>query len=140
MRVVADTNTIVSGLLWRGTPHLLLDHAREGTIKLLTSPALLMELEDVLRRPKFAQRLEMAGVEAHDLALDYAALAEIVEPDVVETVIEDDPDDDEVLACALTAGADVIASGDRHLMALGEYRGILVLSASELIQKVSSDG
>ena len=61
MRVVADTNIVVSGLLWRGNPRRLLEAAREGTIDLFTSAALLAELEDVLSRAKFAQRLVSAG-------------------------------------------------------------------------------
>jgi len=48
MRVVADTNIVVSGLLWKGNPRRLLDAARDGTIDLFTSAVLLTELEDVL--------------------------------------------------------------------------------------------
>ena len=50
MRVVVDTNTIVSGLFWHGAPRRVLDAARTGRIQLFTSPVLLAELEDVLSR------------------------------------------------------------------------------------------
>ena len=62
MRVVADTNIVVSGLLWRGNPRRVLDAARDGIIELFTSPSLLEELEEVLSRKKFATRLEAANV------------------------------------------------------------------------------
>ena len=62
MRVVADTNIIVSGLLWKGNPRRVLEAARDGTIDLFTSAVLLTELEVVLDRQKFAHRLESAGV------------------------------------------------------------------------------
>lgn len=116
MRVVADTNIVVSGLLWHGPPRRVLDAARAGTIELFASAALLAELEDVLQRDKFAQRLVLAGVEAQTLVLGYAALASIVVPARIGSVIHADPDDDEVLACAVAANADVIISGDRHLV------------------------
>jgi putative PIN family toxin of toxin-antitoxin system len=54
MRVVADTNVVVSGLLWRGNPRRVLDAARDGIIELFTSIVLLEELEDVLSRERFA--------------------------------------------------------------------------------------
>src|SRR6266571_5322928 len=56
VHVVADTNTVVSGLLWYGPPRQVLDAARTGTITLSTSAPLLAELAEVLQRPKFAQR------------------------------------------------------------------------------------
>lgn len=52
MRVVADTNTVVSGLFWRGAPRLVLDAARQGRLTLFTTAALLLELENVLKRDK----------------------------------------------------------------------------------------
>lgn len=56
MRVVADTNTVVSAFLWGGPPKAVLDAARDGRISLHTTPALLVELEDVLSRDKFTAR------------------------------------------------------------------------------------
>ncbi len=69
MRIVADTNTVVSGLLWFGAPRQVLDAARGGRLQLFTSTELLVELEDILQRPKFAQRLALAGTSAHELVL-----------------------------------------------------------------------
>ena len=87
MRIVADTNIVVSALLWRGNPRRLLDAARDGIIELFTSAVLLEELEEVLSREKFASRLEAAEVTSHELILGYAALATIVEADSIEPVI-----------------------------------------------------
>src|SRR5947199_8584940 len=113
MRAVADTNVVVSGLLWQGLPWRVLDLARTGKIELFASPALLVELEDVLGRRKFRRRLEQAGVNPGDLVVGYAALARVVLPIEKPVVIPEDPDDDEVLACALAARAEIIISGDR---------------------------
>ncbi|MDI6768982.1 MAG: putative toxin-antitoxin system toxin component, PIN family [Anaerolineales bacterium] len=129
MKVVADTNTVISGLLWQGAPRYILDLAREGKITLCTSPALLAELRDVLQRKKFSARLKKVGTTARDLSLEYAALTKIIRPEPIRPVILADPDDDAVLACALSADAKVIVSGDSHLCNLGLFHKIPILTA-----------
>jgi putative PIN family toxin of toxin-antitoxin system len=136
MRVVADTNIVVSGLLWRGNPRRILDAARAGDIQLFTTPVLLTELEDVLSREKFAAQLVSAGVTPHDLVLGYAALASVIEPAELEPVILADPDDDAVLACAVAARGDVIVSGDSHLLDLKKYLDVRIVTAAELIVEI----
>jgi len=98
MRGVADTNIVISGLLWHGPPREVLGAARAGDLNLATAGVLLAELQDVLARPKFAERLKRAAVTAEELVLGYAALATVVQPAPIEPVIADDPDDDAVLA------------------------------------------
>lgn len=135
MNIVADTNTVVSGLLWHGTPRQVLNLARDGSITMFTSAVLLAELADVLAREKFFRRLQKAVVASQDLVLGYAALAHVVEPVEIQPVIRDDPDDNAVLACAFTCHADFIVSGDKHLLHLGKYRDILIITASDLLEK-----
>lgn len=137
MRVVADTNTVVSGLLWHGPPREVLDAARSGKIQLFTSNILLAELEDVLGRDKLSKRLKIIGVTAPELVRGYASLGRLVTPLTISPVILEDPDDDHVLACAVAAHAEVIASGDRHLLSLKNYEGIDILKPAELVARMS---
>ena len=137
MRVVADTNTVVSGLLWHGPPRQVLDAARAGTLQLYTTAVLLAELDEVLQRPRFAQRLTLAGVTTRTLVLGYAALARLIEPAVIVPVVEEDPDDDAVLACAVAAQAEAIVSGDSHLLDLREYEKIPVVTAAQLVAQIA---
>jgi hypothetical protein len=58
MKIVLDTNIIISALFWKGAPRLILDLARSGTLTLFTSSDLLNELTNVLSRKKFAIRLQ----------------------------------------------------------------------------------
>jgi len=53
VRAVIDTNVLLSGLLWHGQPHMLLEHVRSGTLAMVSSPALLAELAEVIGRAKF---------------------------------------------------------------------------------------
>jgi uncharacterized protein len=78
VRIVADTNAVVSGLLWQGPPRRLLDLARERKITLCTSDTLLAELAEVIARDKFFRRVQAAGLSAAELVQDYERLAETV--------------------------------------------------------------
>lgn len=137
MRIVPDTNIVVSGLLWRGNPRRILDAARDGIIELFTSPVLLEELEDVLIRERFVQRLEAAGVTVRELIEGYSALATVIDAEPIEAVIFADPDDDAVLACALAAEAEIIVSGGSDLLDLKEYQDIRILTAAEFLTELS---
>ena len=66
--------------------------------------------------------------------LGYAELATPVTPVPIAPMILDDPDDDHVLACALAAQADLIVSGDHHLLDLKTYQDIRIVTATEALQ------
>ena len=139
MRIVADTNTVLSGLLWQGPPRRLLDLARERKITLCTSLTLIAELAEVIAREKFAKRVRAAGLSAAELVQNYEHLAEIVTPEPLPAPVSRDPDDDHVLACALAAKAELIVSGDkRHLLVLGEYQGIPIRTASDAVGQLTA--
>ena len=138
MRLVADTNVVVSGLLWKGPSRRLLDFARSGAVTLFTSPELLAELLDVLQRPKLERRLEQAGVSPWELVAGYGVLARLVTAPRRPAVVLEDPDDDRVLECAVACRAELVVSGDQHLLELSEHEGIPVLPAREAVEVVGS--
>ena len=128
MKVVADTSVVVSALLWPGLPHRILIAAETGAITLYTSPALLDEWAGVLARSKFSMRLSARRVTVEELVTGYARLAHLVLPRPIAPVIHEDPSDDAVLACALSAQARFIVSSDPHLLRLDYYRSIQIVS------------
>lgn len=129
LRVVLDTNVVVSGLLWGGTPGLLLRAANDRRLLLFTTTPLLIELADALARQKFARKLAASGFPPEELATRYAALTTIVQPAEIVPVAPD-PDDDAVLAAAVAARASLIGTGDKPLLSLARYRGIDVMTPS----------
>lgn len=134
MRVVLDTNTVASGLLWEGIPSQLLSAAREHRIEIFTSAALLAELSDVLPRDQFTRKIQAAGLSVAQLTFRYALLATQVIPADIYPNILNDPDDDAVLACALAAQVDLIVSGDAHLLNLKHYHRIQIVSCAEALR------
>lgn len=135
MRIVADTNTALSGLLWGGPPRRLIDLARERSLTLCTSVVLLAELAEVIVRDKFAQRIQLAALSAADLVQDYRRLTYIVEPQPLSVPVCRDPDDDHVLACAVAARADLIVTRDLDLLDLKTFQNIPILVAADALRK-----
>lgn len=99
---------------------------------------MLTELTRILKREKFAQVVAASGLDIEGLVLGYAALALIVQPLPISPTIIADPDDDHVLACALAAQAELIVSGDKHLLDLGEYQNIEIVTAAKSMERIRS--
>lgn len=137
MRIVIDTNVLVSGIVFTGAPAQLLDWARADRFELCTSSILLDELQEVLGRPKFAQRLRQADLTAEGIIDSLRRMATLVLPAEVPRVVPADPDDDQVLAAAATAQADLIVSGDHHLLNLGSYQGIAIVPARQALERMA---
>lgn len=141
MRLVLDTNVVLSGLIWRSHPRRLLELAREDALSLYTSSTLLEELADVLSREKWSAMLAARNTHATYLMQRYGMLVRIVKPQQVVRVVPQDPDDDHVLACAVAANADLVVSGDKHLHSLGgAYQGIQIVTPAEAVKVVETAG
>ena len=67
----------------------------------------------------------------------YGVLAKVVRPKRIRRVVPNDPDDDAVIACALAARADLVVSGDKHLLGLGgQYEGIRIVAPAEAVELI----
>ncbi len=137
MRLIIDTNVVVSGLLWLGNPGRLLEAAALGQVTLYTSPALLAELATTLATPKLARPIIRSGMTLDDLLARYVNVAIVVQPATVPRIVPNDPDDDQVIAAAVEAHADLIVSGDKDLHDLGgNYQGISIVTPAQAVQLI----
>lgn len=140
MRLVLNTNVVVSALLWGGLPYQLLQLAAEGEATLYTSPALVVELNDILDRPQFSQRLAAQGAPAQAISDLYRSFSVSVEPASVPRVVPDDPDDDHVVACAVAAKANAIVTGDKHLLKLVRHEDIAIVTVAQALMLAKVGG
>ena len=138
MRLVLDTNVVLSALLWRGTPHRLVSAGREKDIAFYTSIVLLQEFAGVLDRDQFAKVLAASHTSVQEVFRTYIELARIVKAAALAEPVCPDPDDDAVLACALAADADLIVSGDRDLLRLKQYQDIPILQPAEALKRIAA--
>jgi putative PIN family toxin of toxin-antitoxin system len=134
LRVVLDSNVIISGFLFGGPPEQLLKMAMGERVRCFTSLAILDEVRDVLCRPKFGLSPNQVLLLLEEMHL----LCEVVTPRVRVKQITEDPDDDVILACALASRADLIVSGDNHLLKLGRWKGVDILNPADAIQRFAS--
>jgi putative PIN family toxin of toxin-antitoxin system len=136
VRVVLDTNVIVSRYL---TPHgrvaRIVDLWEQGALDLLISEVILREYVRVLNYPRLRPVHRLADAQLVEIEESFREFTERVEPDETPTVVEDDPDDDHFLACADSGGADCLVTGDPHLLKLGTYKGISILSPADFLTR-----
>jgi putative PIN family toxin of toxin-antitoxin system len=141
VRIVLDTNVVLSALLWRGTPYRLLEAIQQrSSTQLYSSTALLEELTDVLTRPSAIKRLALIEKTAATVLADYVEVIELVAPTDVPRVVPGDVDDDQVIAAAVAAEANLIVSGDRkHLLPLGSHAGIAIVDVAQALRRIDSE-
>ena len=135
MRIVLDTNILVSALLTpNGPPGRLLAAVKQGDVTPVTSDAQLRELRDVLSRGRLSARIRPH--EAAALLANLAAVGEVV-TDLPDVDSSSDPDDNLILAAAIAGRADLIVSGDKgHMLALGQVEGIPIVTAHAALARL----
>lgn len=133
MRLILDTNVVISGLLWRGASARLIDLTIEQTVTICVNPFLAEELAEKLNMPKFASRIAAGGSTPEKLCEQYLALCQRVPASTITPICRD-ADDDNVLAAALSARADLIVSGDGDLQILRVFEGVPIVNAVDALR------
>jgi len=135
MNVVFDTNVVASASFGRGTPFDCIAAWAKGRCQAVVSPALLTEYHEIIEELR-AEYPDRPFVPWADVLAQSATL---VFPTERATGAMADPDDVMVLECALAGCADFLVSGDkRHLLPLGEFRGIPIVNPAEFLRRLAS--
>lgn len=139
LKIVLDTNVFVSSLLSKeGAPARIIDAWQDRNLLLCCSPAILAEVQRILAYPRLRNKY-------HLTAREIRALLELLQHETlmvpgetkIAPVIPDEPTDEIFLVCALESEADYIVSGDRHLLPLGSYAGIAIVTVEALLDKLA---
>lgn len=129
--VILDTNVIISSIFWIGNSHKIVNLAIEQKITNFTSSEMLNELAKVLR-----EKFKIPEDKIEEQVALVAKYSQITEPKIKVKTIKEDPSDDKVLECALSCNAEFIISGNNHLLKLGEYKGIKILTPREFLDLI----
>jgi putative PIN family toxin of toxin-antitoxin system len=129
LRVVIDTNILISAIFWGGKPKRLLNSVRRGEVIFLTTETLLAELREVLTSKDRPFRLSDKDT---NIIIDHLGrIAHLVSPTIKINVCRDEADNC-VLECALDGNADSIVTGDNDLLDLKTFKGIRIVRISDL--------
>jgi putative PIN family toxin of toxin-antitoxin system len=129
MIVVLDTNVIISAVLSpAGTVAEIINQWEQEAFAVATSAALIEELRRALTYERVRKFIKLTAEELERLLRFYARTAVVVESEITLAVVQEDPDDNRVLECALASQASYIVTGDGHLLELEEFDGITILS------------
>lgn len=140
MRVVLDVNVLVSAVISsRGSPGKILELWRRELFDLVLSPPILEELSRVIHYPRIQKRYNLQGDRIERFLNLIRSDSTIVEPTSECVIIEDDPSDNRYLECALEGDANYIVSGDKHLLKLKVFKGIVILPPTGFLALLKLD-
>jgi putative PIN family toxin of toxin-antitoxin system len=129
VKVVLDTNVLISGILFGGNPRKILELAIQRKIDAYISPPIFTEFKEVLLRPKFG----LTNEKCYLIAKEIEDIFCFVFPQITVDIIKDDPDDNHILECALVANAKYIITGDPHLLNLESFEKIKIISPATFV-------
>ena len=135
MRIVLDTNVLISALAFPGSkPDQILYRIRRGETELFISPFILSELDRVLRE-KFRFTKKEADVRVNAIR----AIAYLITPTERITVVTANDDDNRILECVAAAQAEFLVTGDKeHLLPLGSCRGTKIVTPAQFLDLLVS--
>lgn len=139
MRVVVDTNVLISGLISpSGPPARVVDLWIEGVVQVAVSPPIISEYLGVFLRPKFEGIGSASARQETIERLVGLPNTVVVVPETRVVCVGEDPSDDRFLECAKAARADPIVSGDEHLLALGVFEGTSIVNPRRFMEMMST--
>ncbi len=132
LRVVLDTNVLVSAIISDGKPRILFRKGIENQFIIVSSDLMLKELTRVLRRPKF----KTSPSEIRRITLALINSAEVVDVKSKLKVVEEDSKDNMVIETAYDGHADLIVTGDRHLLELENYEETKIVTVEKALKSL----
>jgi putative PIN family toxin of toxin-antitoxin system len=135
MRVVLDTNVIISAFLWAGKVNRLLDLIERQKIGIYTCMEQIVELQGVLERPRFKTIFEKTKLKPQTVVSVFLKLAVLVENIKEIDIVKIDQTDNVILSCALSANAQYLITGDKHLLSLGTFQKVKIVRPKEFLEK-----
>jgi len=137
MKVVLDTNGLVSGTYWTGDSFKIMEFADDRKIELVLSKELIEEYHTVLGSDEITDKVADKKLILNKVVERVVSQSTIVFPIDKLNVVTEDPDDNKILACAKAGKVDFIISNDNHLLKLKVFEGISILTPTEFLKQLT---
>ena len=131
LKVVLDTNIYLSAILFGGKPRKIISLAKDKKIDVIVSPKILLEVSNKLHS-KFSWNEEQVKLVIKAIG----KISSVVRPKERLSVVKSDPTDNKVVECAWASKAGFIVTGDKHLLSIGRYKKITIVSPEKFLNKV----
>jgi putative PIN family toxin of toxin-antitoxin system len=129
IRIVLDTNVIVSAMVFGGVPRALLEMAESGRCEFFYSEPIQTEVHRVL-----AEKFDWPQTMLRAVLPVVWSMGQLVVPHITLDVVASDPDDNRILECAIEANAQIVISGDHHLLSLKTYKSTRIITPRQFIE------
>jgi putative PIN family toxin of toxin-antitoxin system len=133
MKIVLDTNILVSGTFWKGDSARILELTDAKEIELILSEELIEEYNEVISRDEILDKVQNKDLILNKSVQKIIQNSTIVEPSKKFDIVKEDPDDNIILECALEGKVDYIISNDKHLLNLNEFEGMKIVTPEEFL-------
>jgi len=134
MRITVDTNVLISATFWYGDSHKIIEGVEQKQFVLVLSKDILQEYSEVLKYDEIQDKINDKNLDMKYTLHKIISLATIVEPTATLHAIQEDPDDNKILECALEGNVDYIITQDNHLLKLKNFHGIKIVTPKEFIE------
>lgn len=132
--MVLDTNVWVSAMIWGGSPASVMRAAEDDRILIILSEAIVEEIVHTLAYRQLREIYEDVGVRREELVETVLRIGKTVEVKTKLNLVREDSSDNKFLECAMDGGADYLVSGDEHLLRIGRYQRIRIVSVRQLLE------
>ena len=136
LKVTLDTNVLISGTFWEGEAYKIMQLIEQKKIECHLSKAILEEYNKVLHSEEILEKISEHHLKIKSVMIKVIEMCSIVEPKTCILVVDEDPDDNKILECAVEARVNYIVSYDEHLLKLKEFEGIRIILPKELLKVV----
>ncbi len=129
MKIVLDTNVLISGIFFTGPPFQILEAWQKGKLSFVVSKEILSEYQRVAQEIS----LKFPSIDITKILQLISIHSKIVNTQGHEVSVCEDPDDNMFISCAIVSNSKIIVSGDKHLLKISGYQNIQVLKPREFI-------
>lgn len=139
MKITLDTNTVVSGIFWKGNPHKILNFVANGELENITSQEIFDEHEDVCFRDEILDKTSKDISDIRDSLDELKTHSKFVKPKRKFEIVKDDPKDNKFLDAAYQGKSEYIITMDKHLLKLKDFKGIKVVKPQQFLDNEAAN-